>query len=450
VSSNKKDGKELKLISFVTRRLVEGQKGEFIKIVNEHFDVKIGMRNSQDTHVVIRGPEDRARAASEFLQRMDQKAELFAKERHLIRTKQVRDKEWGHMRVELNDALKKLRGHSPAKPNPDVLPDTHLSEVFEDKSRAEQVRKENTSEQRRGKTVSGFYPKNVSQAIGIQALKDSNASVHVFEGPAGCGKTQLAMSYAIDVHASSDYDEILLFRPRTVTGKEKMGAMPGDADEKMDFYTQPFAKKVKEITGKPITHFGKMKRLTPDGERGASHVKTLTIVDEAQNLSADETKMLLTRMGQGGRFIICGDISNNQRDTDEDKMSGFAHFIAHQAAKFNRGDEKLRKGMALIAFTEQETEARHHMMPSLIGAYNNPEPELKALMDKVTSFRRNAQAIQAVENVTEYARRQLKEAAAVTHSRYEAAAKAAYPSAFGISTIYQFRPAAAEPAQKLA
>lgn len=456
--------KGLKLISYVTRRLVEGHKGEFIKIYNEQFNVVINMRGgnnarndnasrgSNDTHITIRGSEDNVRAASEFLQRMDQKAELFANERKLTTTGQVHHKEWEHMRVELNHALKKLKpSYTPSTPPNSLLvssPDKHLSDVFDNNAQIEKAQKERAPEARKGKTASGFYPKNLSQAVGILAVRDPDVSIVILEGSSGCGKTHLAVSHAIDVHNSSDYGKILMFRPRTAAGKGEMGAMPGGPEEKMDFYTKPFANKVKEITGKSITEFNKMERLTPDGERGESRLRTLVIIDEAQNLSMSEAKLLITRMGHGSKFIICGDISSNQNDIGAE-MPGLAYLIATQAAKANRGVTKLQEGMAFISFTESDTESRHPMMPSIVDAFNNPVDELKEKLDKITSFRRNAQLIQAIEETVVFAQAELKTAADATLSRYEQAAKNEFPSLFGVDNVRHLPLPALKPEQKL-
>lgn len=433
-SHDQKD-KGLKLISYVTRRLIEGHKGEFIRIYNQQFDVVINTRSNQDTHISIRGPEENVRAAADFLARMDQKAELFANERKLLTTSQVHDKEWEHIRVELNHALKQLKpSYVPSAKAPETRPDNHLADVFEDSTQAQRVLNERAPEPRKSKTASGFYPKNASQAVGILALRDPDVSVVILAGSSGCGKTHLAMSHAIDVHNGNDYDKVLLFRPRTVAGKSEMGAMPGGPEEKMDFYTKPFSNKVKEITGKPITTFKKMERLTPDGERGESHLRTLVIVDEAQNLSMSEAKMLLTRMGHDSKFIFCGDISSHQNDIGAE-MPGMAYIIATQASKANRGDVKLQQGMAFVSFTENDTESRHALMPSIVGAFNNPVEELKSKLDRITSFRRNADLIQAIGETVEFAQAELDQAAKATFTRYENQAKAAFPSVFGVDNV---------------
>lgn len=458
MSRRRDEGQHVQLISYVTRRLLEGPKLEFLHLISHQYDVQINTRNGDEHNAHLTGKAENVREAAAFIERIDQKAKLIANENSLRNTAQVREREWSLMRVEITAALKSERNtqqHVSRKSDQRPVVQKTLSaqplpavqDAFVESTApaaAPEGKRKNTAPA--VKTASGFYPKNPSQAVGNLALNDEDVSVVILEGPAGGGKTHLAASHAVDV--LRNYDRVLLFRPRTVTGKDGMGAMPGDDKEKMEFYTRPFANKIKEITGKPIDHFKKFERLTPDGERGESHVGALVIVDEAQNLTMAEAKMLLTRMAKGGKFIICGDISSDQNDIGTE-MPGLAHIIATQAAKANRGDLVLQKGMAVISFSEDDSSARHPMMPSIIRAFNNPEPEYKELMDKITSFRRNAQLIQAIEEAVKYSRVELKTAAAATFERYEAAAKEAYPSVFGVNNVHRLPPVP-EPAHRIA
>lgn len=159
----------------------------------------------------------------------------------------------------------------------------------------------------------------------IQALKDSS-QVFIL-GPAGTGKTYVTATYAADLYTLKEIDKIVITRPHVAVGKD-VGYLPGTLEEK----TYPWALPVLDVLGR---HWGKgtLETAIKNGNvemaplalmRGRSFDNTFVIVDEAQNITAHELKMLLTRVGEGSTIVLNGDAQ--QSDLKEaDGLSKVIH-----------------------------------------------------------------------------------------------------------------------------
>ena len=187
------------------------------------------------------------------------------------------------------------------------------------------TRRKTTYKGATAKKVSGIVPKTEKQKELLDALK---ASSQVFIlGPAGTGKTYVTATYAADLYTTKEIDKIVITRPHVAVGKE-LGYLKGDLQEK----TMPWALPVLDVLEK---HLGKgaVETGIKNGNiemaplalmRGRSFDNAFIIVDESQNITTHELKMLLTRVGEGTTIVLNGD--SQQSDLKEtDGLSKVIH-----------------------------------------------------------------------------------------------------------------------------
>ena len=179
------------------------------------------------------------------------------------------------------------------------------------------------------KPVSGIVPKTVNQGKLIQAINTSQQVLIL--GPAGTGKTYITATCAADLYTLKEIDKIVITRPMVSVG-QPIGILPGDLGEKI----YPWALPVLDIL---VKHLGKgaVETAIKNGNiemapiammRGRSFDDAFIIVDEAQNITTHELKMLLTRVGEGSTIVLNGDI----QQSDLKGTSGLAKII-HLAKK---------------------------------------------------------------------------------------------------------------------
>jgi phosphate starvation-inducible PhoH-like protein len=181
-------------------------------------------------------------------------------------------------------------------------------------------------------------------------------------GPAGTGKTYLAIALAVRALKNKEVKRIILSRPAVEAG-EKLGFLPGDMKEKLDPYLQalydalndmvPF-KKLEEYTLKGMIQIAPLAFM-----RGRTLADAVVILDEAQNASINQLKMFLTRMGEHSKFIVTGDVT--QIDLPNKKDSGLV-----QTRKMLKGI----KGIAMIDFDAADI-VRHRLVKHIVEAYEN-------------------------------------------------------------------------------
>ena len=199
--------------------------------------------------------------------------------------------------------------------------------------------------------------KTVGQQTYVDAIKKDTVVFGV--GPAGTGKTYLAVCMAVAAFKSRQVEKIILTRPAVEAG-EKLGFLPGDLHEKVDPYLRPLYDALQELLG--LETYAKLM------ERGAIEVAPLAymrgrtlsnafiILDEAQNTTKEQMKMFLTRMGEGSKTVVTGDVT--QIDLDG-KASGLVH-----ATSILNGVE----GVAVCKLTAKDV-VRHPLVMRIIHAY---------------------------------------------------------------------------------
>lgn len=181
-----------------------------------------------------------------------------------------------------------------------------------------------------GKTPSSLYqPKGANQQMYVNYLNDPQKSVIFATGPAGCGKTLFACCTAADALQRGTISRIILTRP-VVSVEEELGFLPGNIQRKMDPWLQPlFDVFLEYYTQKELDNMildGRLE-ISPLGfMRGRTFKDSFIIADEMQNSSPKQMLMMLTRIGEGSKMVITGDL--NQSDLVPQSVSGLADFLS--------------------------------------------------------------------------------------------------------------------------
>ena len=291
---------------------ITGEREAFLKQIGEYFEVKISHRAEL---FYIEGSEENARSAEKVISDLYINA---AKAGNKIDAKTV------HM------ALVGKQGYSGSG----------ASSVIK-------VRKHHIS------------PRNSAQNSYLQQIDGNDVCFGI--GPAGTGKTYLAVACASHALANHEVERIILVRPAVEAG-EKLGFLPGDIGQKVDPYLRPLYDALFEMLG--VERVGKLIErgvieLAPLAYmRGRTLNDAFILLDEAQNTTIEQMKMFLTRMGQGSKMVITGDTS--QIDLPRHIGSGLLHV------------EKILKPVKGIGFTHFSANdiVRHSLVQRIVEAYD--------------------------------------------------------------------------------
>ena len=201
-----------------------------------------------------------------------------------------------------------------------------------------------------------------NQSIYIKTIRENDLCFGI--GPAGTGKTYLAVAAAIEALQKQVVSKIILVRPAVEAG-ERLGFLPGDLSQKVDPYLRPMYDALYEMLGfDQVNHLIERRaiELAPLAfMRGRSLNDSFIILDEAQNTTVQQMKMFLTRMGFGSKSVINGDIT--QIDLPTDKVSGLKH-----AVEVLDGIE----GIGIINFNHSDV-VRHKVVQNIVEAYEKHE-----------------------------------------------------------------------------
>ncbi len=209
-------------------------------------------------------------------------------------------------------------------------------------------------------------PKGVTQKKYIEAIRRSEVVFGI--GPAGTGKTYLAVAMAVSYLMKGEVNRIILVRPAVEAG-EKLGFLPGDITEKVNPYLRPLYDALYDMLS-----FDKVVRLFQKGVieiaplafmRGRTLNEAFIILDEAQNTTSEQMKMFLTRLGQNSKAVITGDIT--QIDLPDVKRSGLV-----EAIEILEGIN----GISFVYFTKKDV-VRHPIVQKIIEAYERKEKQNK-------------------------------------------------------------------------
>ncbi|MFN4197339.1 MAG: PhoH family protein [Caldimicrobium sp.] len=312
--------KELIFEDYPTVRCIFGERGSHFKILEETFNVKLHLKGN---HIIITGEEHGIELTEKTLE------ELY----DLIKsgyTLYPSDVSYA-TRVILENPKAKLR---------EIFLDTILI----------------TS----GRKV--VSPKGITQKKYIEAIRNSEIVFGI--GPAGTGKTYLAVAMAVSFLMKGEVNRLILVRPAVEAG-EKLGYLPGDLVEKVNPYLRPLYDALYDMLS-----FDKVVKLFQKGVieiaplafmRGRTLNEAFIILDEAQNTTTDQMKMFLTRIGQNSRAVITGDVT--QIDLPDPKKSGLL-----EAMEILEGIP----GITFVYFTKKDV-VRHPIVQKIIEAYERKE-----------------------------------------------------------------------------
>jgi phosphate starvation-inducible protein PhoH and related proteins len=209
---------------------------------------------------------------------------------------------------------------------------------------------------RGGKKV--VVPRSLNQRVYLEEIQRRDMVFGI--GPAGTGKTYLAVAQAVSCLLAKQVSRIILARPAVEAG-EKLGFLPGDLQQKVDPYLRPLYDALYDLI-----EFDKVERLFERSQievapiafmRGRTLSDAFVIIDEAQNTTTEQMKMVLTRMGLGSKVVVTGDIT--QIDLPPGKISGLV-----EAISILSGTE----GIGFCYFDEKDV-VRHQLVQTIVKAY---------------------------------------------------------------------------------
>jgi len=293
-----------------------GNHDENLRMLEDEFKVKISSRGGE---IFVNGAPDNVAPVEKLLEQMQQLIEQG----------------YPLKRSDIHTGMRVLRDR----------PDASIVDFFTDDAVQASVRRVVT-------------PRNVAQKMYLQAMQDNDITFGI--GPAGTGKTFLAVAAAAGALADKSVKRIVLCRPAVEAG-ERLGFLPGDIAEKVNPYLRPLYDSLYDIIG-----FEKVEKLMERSVieiaplafmRGRTLNDAFIILDEAQNTTSEQMKMFLTRIGFGSKAVVTGDIT--QIDLPQGRTSGL-----REAQQVLTGIE----GIRFVLFDERDV-VRHTLVQSIITAY---------------------------------------------------------------------------------
>ena len=299
-----------------------GNHDENLRLLEDAFDVKISSRGNE---IFVSGAEKNVATAQKLLAQMQQLIEQG----------------YPLKMSDISTGVRVLRDR----------PEVNLVDFFTDDALGAAVRRVVT-------------PRNVAQKLYLQAMQDYDITIAI--GPAGTGKTFLAVAAAAATLAEKSIKRIILCRPAVEAG-ERLGFLPGDIAEKVNPYLRPLYDSLYDIIG-----YDKVDKLMEKNiieiaplafMRGRTLNDSFIILDEAQNTTPEQMKMFLTRLGFSSKAVVTGDVT--QVDLPEGKKSGL-----REARNILMGVE----GIKFFEFGDRDV-VRHPLVAKIVVAYDRAERE---------------------------------------------------------------------------
>lgn len=294
-----------------------GQYDENIRVIEDEINVRVGMESE---NLVIAGNQEEAALAQTVINRL-----LI-----LLRKGERIDKSRIRYAIEL------------AAEGRDELIEEIMSDIIAITYRGKQIKSKTLGQQKYAAAM-----KNNTITFGI--------------GPAGTGKTYLAMAMAVMAFKNKEVARIVLTRPAVEAG-EKLGFLPGDLQHKVDPYLRPLYDALYEMMGmesyQKLAERGVIEVAPLAYMRGRTLNESFVILDEAQNTTIEQMKMFLTRLGEGSRMVVTGDLT--QIDLPSGKISGLKH--ASQILSEV-------KDIAICHLSHKDV-VRHELVQNIIRAYD--------------------------------------------------------------------------------
>lgn len=217
-------------------------------------------------------------------------------------------------------------------------------------------------------------PRNISQKKYMEILNDFSQKIVIATGPAGSGKTLLATEMGIKNFLEGKYEKLIFVRP-AITTDEDIGFLPGTLEDKLGPFIRPLydilynyitPQEVKELIDEKIIEIAPLAYM-----RGRTFKKCWIIADEMQNSSISQMKMMLTRLGEGTRLIITGDLEQNDR---HDEINGLQDFLFRFKNKTNILDldtnHRTLESITSLEFNTNDIE-RSEVVKEVLNIYNS-------------------------------------------------------------------------------
>jgi phosphate starvation-inducible PhoH-like protein len=218
-------------------------------------------------------------------------------------------------------------------------------------------------------TLGTFTLQTPRQQRYVEAMRSEDKPLVFGVGPAGTGKTFLAVTAAVEALRNGVVDRIIVTRPAVEAG-ERLGFLPGALEEKVDPYLQPiwdaFRSQMRDEELKQRREQNKIEVAPIAFMRGRTLTNAFVIVDEAQNATIQQMKMVLTRLGQGSQMVVTGDPS--QIDLPNERLSGLDHALNILG--------RMRR-IEVVRFSAQDV-MRHDLVAEIVEAYDEDERKRRA------------------------------------------------------------------------
>jgi len=207
-----------------------------------------------------------------------------------------------------------------------------------------------------------IVPKSRGQENLVLSLLDPQVAITIAVGPAGTGKTYLAMQAAIKLLRTGEIEKIVLTRPAIGVDDEKHGFLPGDINQKMEPWTRPLLdvlheyyspKDVAQMLADQVIEISPLAYM-----RGRTFKAAYIIADEMQNATPGQMKMLLTRIGEGSSIVVTGDVEQADRTNLNNGLLDIA----------NRLERSPTNGLKVCRLSSKDTQ-RHPIINSVLGLY---------------------------------------------------------------------------------
>ena len=209
-----------------------------------------------------------------------------------------------------------------------------------------------------------IVPRTKNQERLILALQDENQHIVVTAGPAGTGKTYLAMLAAVKAFRAGEVDRIVLTRPAVGVEDEKHGFLPGDLNQKMDPWVRPLTDILREYYRQPDIQTMISEQVIEIAPlafmRGRTFKNAYIVADEMQNATPSQCKMLMTRIGEDSKIVITGDVEQADRNRGNNGLMDLC----------SRLQEGGVKGIAVCHLDNRDIQ-RHKIIDSVLKLYSN-------------------------------------------------------------------------------
>ena len=209
-----------------------------------------------------------------------------------------------------------------------------------------------------------LIPRTRNQEHLIVALQSADQHIVVTAGPAGTGKTYLAMLAAVKAFRAGEVDRIVLTRPAVGVEDEKHGFLPGDLNQKMDPWVRPLTDILREYYRQPdiqaMIEEQKIEIAPLAFMRGRTFKSAYIIADEMQNATPSQCKMLMTRIGEGSKIVITGDVEQADRNRGNNGLMDLCQRLQEGGVK----------GIAVCHLGNQDIQ-RHRIIDSVLKLYTD-------------------------------------------------------------------------------